>query len=403
LVLAATLVTATALPASEADAVAISWNIQIRHSPYAGIIDPIFAAPDSDDTIVGYSRCGDSALWTGHYLAAESFRYAVTKSPDALAFVRKAVWGIQKLIDVTGTDVLARCAVPTGSPWAAGINSEEAHNGVHLGNFDNQPHYWIGNTSRDQYAGVYFGLAVAYDLVDDADTRAWVKWLVGRLTDHLLHDNWLVKIPNGGTSTTFIGRPDQQLSFLQVARRINPDRYNSKYQVLAFTRAFGVPAPILVELLDPRGSYFKFNLDEITLYNLLRMDNGSSYRDFYLKAYNSLRATVDDHQNGFFNMIDRALKGPDANRDAETVALLEAWLERPRRDIWVDLRGQYATCFSGDEACFVIPVEKRVNTDFLWQRSPFQLYGGGAGLIETAGIDYILPYWMARYYGVVTE
>jgi hypothetical protein len=41
-----------------------------------------------------------------------------------------------------------------------------------------------------------------------------------------------------------------------------------------------------------------------------------------------------------------------------------------------------------------------VRTDFLWQRSPFQLVGGGIGNIETAGIDYILPYWMARYYGV---
>jgi uncharacterized protein (TIGR03437 family) len=37
----------------------------------------------------------------------------------------------------------------------------------------------------------------------------------------------------------------------------------------------------------------------------------------------------------------------------------------------------------------------------VWQRSPFQLsVSGGAGIIETAGIDYILPYWMARYYGL---
>jgi len=29
------------------------------------------------------------------------------------------------------------------------------------------------------------------------------------------------------------------------------------------------------------------------------------------------------------------------------------------------------------------------------------LKGGGSGLIESAGVDYILPYWMARYYGVI--
>ena len=43
----------------------------------------------------------------------------------------------------------------------------------------------------------------------------------------------------------------------------------------------------------------------------------------------------------------------------------------------------------------------RVPTDFLWQRNPFDLVGGGSGKIESAGIDYILPYWMARYYGVL--
>ena len=26
---------------------------------------------------------------------------------------------------------------------------------------------------------------------------------------------------------------------------------------------------------------------------------------------------------------------------------------------------------------------------------------GGDGTIETAAIDYLLPYWMARYYGVL--
>src|SRR5206468_844949 len=27
--------------------------------------------------------------------------------------------------------------------------------------------------------------------------------------------------------------------------------------------------------------------------------------------------------------------------------------------------------------------------------------GGAGGLIETAGIDYILPYWMGRFYGTI--
>ena len=43
----------------------------------------------------------------------------------------------------------------------------------------------------------------------------------------------------------------------------------------------------------------------------------------------------------------------------------------------------------------------RPATDFIWQRNPFNLVGGGYGTVEGPGIDYILPYWMARYYGVL--
>src|SRR6266545_2412488 len=88
--------------AAEADAVAISNNIQARHTPYGTILDPVFAGP-ANDQIVSYSRCGDSAIWTGHYLAAEAFRYKVTQSPDSLNNVNKAIAGIKSLADVTGT------------------------------------------------------------------------------------------------------------------------------------------------------------------------------------------------------------------------------------------------------------------------------------------------------------
>jgi len=56
----------------------------------------------------------------------------------------------------------------------------------------------------------------------------------------------------------------------------------------------------------------------------------------------------------------------------------------------------------GNQACQPIAVPLRPPTDFLWQRSPFQLAGGGDGFVECAGIDYILPYWMARYYSVTS-
>lgn len=74
------LLIATVFPvaASEADALAISAKIQARFLPFGTILEPIYASPTSKQ-IIDYTDCGDSALWTGAYLAAEAFRYNVTQ------------------------------------------------------------------------------------------------------------------------------------------------------------------------------------------------------------------------------------------------------------------------------------------------------------------------------------
>lgn len=381
----------------DAVAVAISANIQAKHLPFGTILDPIFAAPSSE-TIVGYTRCGDSAIWTGHYLAAESFRYRVTSDPGALANVRTALAGLKSLVDVTGTDLLARCLVPMSSPFAAGITHEEAANGIHVSG----QNFWIGNTSRDEYSGAFFGLSVAYDFANQPDVRANVQSLTTRMLNFLLAHAWTVVMPDGTASTTFVIRPDQQLTLLQIGKHVNSSAFASIYNT-ASSGAGLAALPVVVDAADVRDSYFKFNLDAINFFNLIRLENDASLRAQYGAAYAIYRNVTKDHMNPHFNMIDRAINGPNATRDAETVTYLEQFLRRPSRDVYVNLEGRFPSCVSADQSCSPIPIPLRVPTDFLWQRSPFQLVGGGQGIIEEAGIDYILPYWMARYYGVIRE
>ncbi|MBK9169393.1 MAG: hypothetical protein IPM24_18285 [Bryobacterales bacterium] len=393
---------ATGAWGAEEDALAISRGIQERHMPFGTILDPMYAAPDTDE-ITGYTRCGDSAIWTGHYLAAEAFRYHHTRDDDALHNVWRALWGIRQLMDVTAPRaLLARCIIPVESPYAVGILQEEAHHGNYMGSLDGQPYFWVGNTSRDQYLGVFFGLSVAYDLVDDPNVRGVAAHIVTRLLDDLMDRNFAIVMPGGEISTVFWSRADQRLTLLQIGRRMNPGRFDRAYTWAAWAGAGSMLGPISLQLLDPHGSYFKFNLNSISFYNLIRLGGSSAIEAVYRQAYNIMRRTLAGHGNAHFNMIDFEINGPDEARDADTRQLLEDWLQRPRRDEWVDLRDKYPAC-DENQACQVIPAIERVTTDFLWQRSPFQLYGGGSGTIEGAGIDYILPYWMARHYGVIVE
>jgi uncharacterized protein (TIGR03437 family) len=381
--------------ATEANALAISANIQATHVPFGTVLDPIFAGASSNQ-IIGYTRCGDSAIWTGHYLAAEAFRYQVTQSPAALANVKQAVAGIKSLLDVTGTNLLARCLVPLNSPYGAGIQSEEAANGIYTNS--SAGYFWVGNTSRDQYMGVIFGLGVAYDMVNDAGVQASISQIATRLVQFLEGHAWTVVMPDGSVSTTFVIRPDEILTLLQVGRHVNPSAFSTDYDINKILLAAGVLTAVGVDAASD-SSYFKFNLDYISFYNLVRLES-SSEKSIYLAAYQVLRDATDGDQNAMFDLIDHALSGPSPSRDSEASALINEWLQRPSRDNAVNLNGVVAVCGS-QGACKPIPVALRPPDEYLWEESPYQLSGGGSGIIETAGVDYILPYWMARYYGVI--
>jgi uncharacterized protein (TIGR03437 family) len=367
--------------ASDADAIAISSTIRARHMPFGTILDPIYAS-STGNQIIGYTRCGDSALWTGAYLAAEAFRHKVTQSAEALDNVKAAAATLKALIDITGDNRLARCMVAQDSPYAAGIQSEEASNTIHA----NPPWFWVDNTSRDQVVGAYFGLGVAFELVDDAGVKSTISDVATRLAGFISRHQWS---PNDDVSNTFLLRAEELQMLLQVTRHVNPSDTISGPLLVPPVRS-GPEVDVL-----GLGSYFKFNLDYMTFYNLVRIqDNGENRA-----AYQTVRDFTASHQNAFFNMVDRALRGPDSARDAETRVLLDQWLQRSRRDFKVDLTKTVPVC--GAEACQPVPVPMRPPSDFLWQRDPFQLAGGGDGRIESAGIDYILPYWMARFYGVI--
>lgn len=369
--------------ATEADALAISANIQAKHLPFGTILNPMYASPTSDQ-IVGYTRCGDSALWTGAYLAAEAFRYNVTRSPEALSNVKAALAGLAGLVDVTGDNRLARCMVLASSPYAAGIANEEASNTIH----QSPPWIWVDNTSRDEVVGAFFGLGAAYDLVDDATVKSGIGNLATLILGFIAHHEWS---PNDDIGNTFLLRPEELQMLLEVQHHVNPsDGIGGPFVTLP------IDAAVSFDTLSI-SSYFKFNLDYMSFYNLIRLQNNSDNRG----AYQMVRNYTASHQNAFFDIIDRSVNGPDAIRDAEMISLLNQWLERPRRDPYVDNSKVVAVC--GTEACEPVPVPLRPPTDFLWQRDPFQLAGGGSGTIEGAGIDYILPYWMGRYYGVISS
>ena len=405
------------------------------------------------DEIACYTRAGDSAIWTGHYLAAEAFRYAVTRDPEALEYAWTAVRGIKRLVDVTGNDMLARAVVFDDFPFKASIESEEQCNCPNNRTVvDGRKVLWLGRTSGDQYSGVFFGLFWAHRLIPDGELRAQIADLTRRMTLALYEnrvfggDIFHVPTPAGGCEsdackesgrTPRITDEDQYLSFFRIAAAQNFKNRDlaEAYESLRFQDADELGIEVFINTRNLDGGfdcgYFKFNRLAINIPSLVILD--PTYRrweQYYLAPWERLWNELRKEDNAFFTMLNRALRDelrfsrtvaarftePDVEVEEGVYEALRQAASRPLRNVC--LPNEYLSENTLIEKCgdtdrFVdrdlagpIPVYLRSSTDFLWQRSPYQLARGsnshcGDGTIEAPGIDFILPYWMARFYRVI--
>ena len=128
-----------------------------------------------------------------------------------------------------------------------------------------------------------------------------------------------------------------------------------------------------MEVLDTHGSYFKFNLAAINLYNLVRLEEPRSrYLRHYRHAYGILRSAVRSHGNAHFNMIDRELNGADAARDQETI---DYWMAGSNVLTMISLLICASLPGTSPPAALLTTVGA---TSFRWRNASAQTFSGSA-------------------------
>ncbi|MCI0651436.1 MAG: hypothetical protein L0Z55_06095 [Planctomycetes bacterium] len=175
---------------------AASWeeNLFGRHLSPEGLL--LYRTPAEPLAAGGfYQDLADQAAWSGHLLAALSFRAAVEEPAEAdreriLAVVR----GMRLLHDATGTPgYIARCILPSPLVEKVAANPERWEpSAAGVGFSCRLP------PSKDQYAGYVFGLCAARALVDDEEVRSTCDGIL-----HRIAANWRAggyRIRDGGGS-----------------------------------------------------------------------------------------------------------------------------------------------------------------------------------------------------------
>ncbi|PYJ02680.1 MAG: hypothetical protein DME25_15525 [Verrucomicrobia bacterium] len=349
----------------------------------------------------------NDGLWTGLYIASQSYRYAVTKAPEAKAQAWRSMQALLRLESLTG--------IP-GFPARAVCRTNEPQFGSRSLRSDPEWHpspiepgwYWKGETSSDEIDGHYLAWQVFYDLAADEEQKRQVRATCKRVTDHILdHHYYLVDVDGQPTTWGFWG-PDrlnddpkyweerglgslEMLSHLKVAIHVvGEPRYERAYQELIREHHYALNT---IPAKHPGGVSHDNQLLFLAYYPLLQLEKGPGLRAIYTeslkRSWDALRADASP----LWNFIYGACTGQPCDVEAAVEALREMPLDfiqwRMRNSHRADLDPSHRR---------PLPWAERVIHN--WDASPYH-HDSGSDRSEADQTVWLLPYWMGRFHGLI--
>lgn len=385
-------------------------RIRLRHTRHGFVANSHLSRPGDLTSSTPVSTDNDG-LWTAIYTAAECFRYAVTRSPEAAERARLTAEAVLFLEEVTGRPGYpARSYIVPGEPRPPDGTWHWRPDGRIL---------WKSDTSSDELVGHYFLFAVAYDLLDDAALKAKIAATTRRITDHILdHDLQLTDIHGqptywGRWSPEYFasprGRGDSPLnaleilSFLKAAHHITGEpRYEAEYRRLAGPAGYAAITARL-DALREEINYSDEELAMLPFYLLFRYEKDPALLAIYRGALGQWWRNISREANPLWTAIHAATGAPvdftDSLRTLYRIPLdLREWtVENAHR---TDLEWESEADRHGRRQARVLiaPDERPV---MKWNGNPFRTDGGNGGRGEDDGAFFLLPYWMARQGGLI--
>ncbi|MEZ4266549.1 MAG: hypothetical protein R3F39_09235 [Myxococcota bacterium] len=207
------------------------------------------------DDVDKFITDANDGLWSALYLTSQAYRYAVTRSPEALAMIKLLLEGEVERMEITGVSgVFARRLIPPGVK-GADCPADDATYKVDVEKDDdrwvrvgttgcveavNAAGEWFtstrcglekyagwcfyDNVSQDEYAGHMMALGAIIRLVDDAGARATATELLRKVGLHLAANKLkFIDWDDRPTEHGFIGMPAMALGWLATAAAVTED------------------------------------------------------------------------------------------------------------------------------------------------------------------------------------
>jgi len=194
------------------------------------------------------------------------------------------------------------------------------------------------------------------------------------------------------------------LSFLQLAYALTGDnRYVHHFYELV--QKHGYAENTVRYLPDPMGEW-NHSDDELywlSYYNLIGRCFDPQLRPVFLRSAREHYEATRRKRNPLWNLIYGAVTGEKI--DLEGIAWVLRDFPLDRRD-WrmenshrLDVRISRRPGVGPETVEPLSPAERRVHK---WNANEMEPDGGGDGNSPESGAEYLLPYWMGRYYGYIS-
>ncbi|MEN8121572.1 MAG: hypothetical protein ABFS35_14560 [Bacteroidota bacterium] len=368
----------------------------------------------------------NDGLWTSMYLASQLYRYAVTKSKDALQNSIEAFEAMERLHDINGIE---------GFPSRSYERTGYVKNGQENWHKTKDKLWeWKGTTSSDEAIGHFYAFSLVAEIIEDENIRERAINLIDIMTNHIVENDlyfvdydgkptqwgkWNPDYVNGFDKSVGDRKLNSSniIAFLQTAYHFTG---KEKYKIKAFELMdkYGY----LENLMRPMSEIGVAEGDELSK-DLSESWNHSddemyflSYWYLYPYAFNNdlkqkYKAAIKDHWNierpekdGLWNFC-YAMTGADEFDMDESIWFLKEYpldminwtiTNSHRKDIEL-----IPNNFREQTTKKVLPPDERPM--FKHNTNCFELDRNGDGRYENSGDLYLLPYWMGRYLGVISK
>ena len=396
--------------------------------------------PDDPSGDYGLTTCGDCSFQSGQCTAAMAFRHAVEGSEASLSTIREQIEGwsfFQELTQVKGLS--GRCYGRLDWPWSEDWSrlwpddpyTEDPKSIRYAGEGEYTDYVWRGDVSRDQMTGAVLGVSTAYDMVDNEDVKTLARNFLVDLADHLW-DNDLMLIDRDGEVTSY-GQIDGEwwegwptdngldavsaLAWFKAAYHASgEDRFADMFTELYENREYlRIMRDAMWVYMGYATKWYNTYMAFENFFILQRLEEDPQrFEDLKAVFRDTLWLNLDDdtpNRRGIkeHNPVKTSwYLYSTGERDARSLYhalyMIDVFPDPPLRDRKVENSKNPDIEINPDqpdEALYPLPSYARKPDMVIWHRSPFELDGGVDSGEERTGCDYLLPYWMGRYYGFI--